>query len=64
MLKHLFLRPEIISRLIFSYSDGKGYYVQGSIAVGQGGRIVYLRAEVEPSGMSLREYLNVSKFPV
>lgn len=30
MLKHLFLRPEIISRLIFSYSDGKGYYVQAT----------------------------------
>ena len=28
-----------------------------SIAVRQGGRVVYLGAEVEPSGLSLREYL-------
>lgn len=30
MLRHLFLRPEIISRLIFSYSEEKTYYVQAT----------------------------------
>ena len=30
MLKHLFFRPEILSRLIFSLSDGKSYFVQAT----------------------------------
>ncbi len=30
MLKHLFFRPEILSRLIFSLSDEKKYYVQAT----------------------------------
>lgn len=30
ILKHLFLRPEILGRLIFSQSDGQTYYVQAT----------------------------------
>ena len=30
ILKHLFLRPEILSRLIFSNEDGQAYYVQAT----------------------------------